>query len=385
MNAYHPPKKKRRNDRNFLKRLPQRDEDLESTLLECYIMARRGKRRTADEHKFEVYLEENLSQLAHDIINRQWKPSRSKAFVTHTPVDREIFAAQFRDRIVHHLLYAVVAPWWDKRFIYDSYSCRAEKGTDFGISRMQSFMRKASENGKNKAYVLKGDLSGYFMSLDRKRLYEKVMWGLKKQFPNGGWLYRLCKYLWREVIFDEPCFGARIVGSFKDWECLPYNKTLFHQPDGRGIVIGNLTSQLLSNIMLNDFDWYVKKKLGFAFYGRYVDDFFIVVPEKELTRAKKAFFNEIPLKLSSMELTMHPKKIYIQEVKKGCPFLGKVVRPFVLTPGRRYLKNMKIALNAYVDGKTGFDTAKSYIGMSRNMSAYLVIDKTIEQIESRIG
>lgn len=99
-------------------------------------------------------------------------------------------------------------------------------------------------------------------------------------------MYELCEYLWKEVIFDNPCLGVRIAGKKSNWDCLPYDKSLFHQPPGQGIVIGNLTSQLLSNIMLNDFGWYVKKKLGFAFYGRYVDDFFVVVGEVEYERAK---------------------------------------------------------------------------------------------------
>lgn len=362
--------------------LPQCEDELEDALFACYLMARRGKRKTVDEQKFEVFLEENLKQLKEDIIHRRWKPSRSKAFVTHTPVDREIFAAQFNDRIVHHLLYAIVAPWWDKRFIYDSYSCRVGKGTDFGVERMQSFMRKASHNCKKKAYVLKGDISGYFMSLNREALYKKVMWGLKKQFPDEGFLYKLCEYLWREVIFDDPCMGARIVGRKKDWEVLPYNKSLFHQPKGQGIVIGNLTSQLLSNIMLNEFDWYMKKKLGFFYYGRYVDDFFIVVPEEDFERAKHAFDYEIPARLKETEeLTMHPNKIYIQEVTKGCPFLGKMVRPFVLMPGRRYLKNMRKAFFGYVRGSVSYETAQSYIGMGYHMAAYAAMTKVLGDID----
>lgn len=382
-NAYQPPKKKKINNRNFLKRLPKCDDDLEDVLFECYMMARRGKRRTADEHKFEVFLEENLRQLAEDIKHRRWKPSRSKAFVTHTPVDREIFAAQFNDRIVHHLLYAIVAPWWDKRFIYDSYSCRVGKGTDFGIERMQKFMLKASQNCTKKAYILKGDLSGYFMSLNRQTLYNKVMRGLKRQFPEKGFLYELCEYLWHEVIFDDPCLGARIVGNLRNWDCLPYNKSLFHQPPGQGIVIGNLTSQLLSNIMLNEFDWYVKKKLGFFYYGRYVDDFFIVVPEADYERAKFAMHHTIPERLKKEGLTMHPKKIYIQEVRKGCPFLGKMVRPFVLTPGKRYLKNAKKAFSEYIDGTAEYDTIQSYVGMGMHMSSHLLMNKILWGISSK--
>ena len=144
-------------DRNLLSRLPKRDADLDDALWECFQMARRGKTETVDEWNFEVFWRANLAQLAADIRGRRWKPSSSKAFVTHTPVDREIFAAPFRDRIVHHFLYAVVSPWWEKRFIYDSYSCRRGRGTDFGIRRMRKFMLAASRCGTQEAYVVKGD------------------------------------------------------------------------------------------------------------------------------------------------------------------------------------------------------------------------------------
>ena len=369
-------------DRNLLNRLPENNADLENALYECFLMARRGKTRTVDEWNLDVFWAENIRQLAQDIIKRRWKPSSSKAFISHSPVDREIFAAQFRDRMVHHLLYAVVAPWWNKRFIYDSYSCIRNRGTDFGVNRMQKFMRQVSRNGTRKAYVLKGDLSGYFMSLKRKTLYRKVMWGLRKQFPKGGWLFELCRYLWREVIYDDPCLEARIVGKLNDWECLPSNKSLFCQPRGQGIVIGNLTSQLLSNIMLNEFDWWMKKKMGFCYYGRYVDDFFIIVTKEELDFAKSAMLHEVPEKLRTMGLKMHPKKLYIQEVSHGCPFVGKMVRPFVLTPGKRYLRNMRKAFRDYVEGRASYETMQSYVGMGKHMAGYTEMKKVVSKLES---
>lgn len=368
-------------DRNLLSKLPTCDSELFGALYECFLMARRGKTKTVDEWNCEVFWRENLEQLMKDVVNRKWKPSSSKAFIIHEPVDREIFAAMFRDRIVHHLLYAVVAPWWNKRFIYDSYSCRRGKGTDFGIERMRKFMLAASDNGRRKAYIVKCDLSGYFMSLNRERLYKKVMWGLKRQFPKRGWLFDLCAFLWKKVIFDDPCLKARIVGKLTDWDCLADSKTLFRQPKGQGIVIGNLTSQLLSNIMLNDFDWWVKKKMKFERYGRYVDDFYFVVEEYELKRALRAIKNEISQRLKAEGLKLHPKKIYVQEVSKGCPYLGKMVRPFVVTPGKRYLRNMRKAFRGYVEGTASYETMQSYVGMGKHMATYTQMKKAIRKLD----
>lgn len=396
-----PPKKKKTNtkDRNLLSKLPSNESELNEALYECFLMARRGKRNTMDEFKYEAFWEENQEIIFKSIVSRTWRPGSSKKFVTHTPVDREIFAAWFRDRIIHHFLYAIVAPWWDKRFIYDSYSCRRGKGTDFGIKRMQGMMVAALTGGESgsgsgakqegtwvtspngrKAYVIKCDLSSYFMSLPRRTLYKKVLWGLKKQFPEGGWLFETAKFLWHEVIFDDPCINARMAGKASDWECLPWNKILANWPKGYGIVIGNLTSQLLSNIMLNEFDWWMKRTMGFKWYGRYVDDFFVIVEGKDYEWAKYAIDHVVPGRLKKMGLTMHPRKCYRQEVRKGCSFLGKKVTPYVILPGERYLKNMRAAFIGYVDGKVEYETVQSYVGMARHMAAYKEMRKVLDKI-----
>ena len=173
--------------KNQLKYWPENNDDLLYALYESYQMAKRAKLRTEDENKFEMFAMENLMQLRDDIINRRYHPSRGKAFITHNPVIREIFAAPFRDRIVHHLLYAMNGLWWNEHYIYDSYSCRDKKGTLLGVQRMQEFMEKCSQAGSREAYVIKADISGYFMSLDRERLFKEVLWGLNTQFPKGGW------------------------------------------------------------------------------------------------------------------------------------------------------------------------------------------------------
>ncbi|MBQ9180754.1 reverse transcriptase [Candidatus Saccharibacteria bacterium] len=377
-------KRRNKKNRNYLEKIPARDSDLMEAMYYCFLLARAGKTATDDEHTFEIFWYENLEQLEHDIIYRVYKPGRSKAFITHNPVTREIFAAPFRDRIVHHLLYGIVAPWWDKHFIYDSYSCRYGKGTDFGIQRLQKAMRRASQNGTRSAYVLKGDLSGYFMSLKRDILYEKVMWGLERQFPGHGYAYELCAYLWKEIIYDDPIKGVRLAGKKSDWDSLPANKSLFNQPPGQGIVIGNLTSQLLSNIMLNEFDWWMKTKMGFKYYGRYVDDFYMVVPENEYGYALAAMAEAIPEYLSEMGLTLHPKKLYAQEVRKGCPFLGKMVHLNCLLPGKRFKKNTEAALLKFVETGEGYDTVASYLGMSKNMNAKKYMNGLIEKYGGRV-
>ena len=338
---------------------------LEDWLLErlyiAYKEARRGKRRTVDEHKFEMNLFENLLNLRDSILDRVYKPGRSVAFITYNPVIREIFAATFRDRIVHHFLFDIVYDWWDARLIYDSYSCRKGKGTKFGIDRLEHHIRHVTENYEKKAYVIKLDVQGYFMSLSRKKLYERAMWGLDRQFPEGGEVYEICKFLWHEIIFDDPIEGVRRKGSVKNWEKLPKSKSLFCQPPGQGIVIGNLSSQLLSNIYLDQLDRFVTFELGYKHYGRYVDDFFLVVTEEELPKAKEDI-KAIETYLTGLGLTLHPVKRYIQEVHKGVEFLGAVIYPKCRVPGRRLKRNFYRAAREYVMIDHRDERIMSYLG-----------------------
>ena len=144
------PKKKP--SRNTLPEIPTSHEELWKALIRSFEMARRGKLKTADEFRFEVFWMENLEILFEEIIRGVYKPSRSKAFISHKPVDREIFAAPFRDRIVHHLIYGICGLWWDRRFINNSFSCRDNKGTKVGAEALQHCMRAAVEADKRKGY-----------------------------------------------------------------------------------------------------------------------------------------------------------------------------------------------------------------------------------------
>ena len=330
----------------------------------AYRMARRGKRKTVDEHTFEVNELENLVRLRDDILSRNYKPSRGVAFLISRPVIREIFAAPFRDRIVHHFLYNVSAKWLDDRLINDSYSCRNNKGALYGIKRLEHFIRKVSKNGKEDVFVAKLDLQGYFMSLRRKSLNDVIQKGLKRQFKrNEGHLYRTVRFLWKEIIFDDPIEGVKIRGNIKNWRKLPRSKSLFAQKKGLGIVIGNLTSQLLSNIYLNALDRFITMTLGYKFYGRYVDDFFIVVPmdqKEQLLRDVKVIEKFLKEELG---LTLHPKKRVFRTARQGIPFLGAVVYLDHTVPGRRVSHNCRLAFGRYAEGiKDSAESVTSYRG-----------------------
>lgn len=354
---------------------------LQERLFMAYKEARLGKRKTRDEQRFELNLDENLMLLRHDIMDRSYVPSRGTAHIIHEPVMREIFAAPFRDRVVHHYIYDQVYEWWDKRFIYDSYSCREGKGTLMGIKRMDYHIRSASRNYAEKVYVLKLDIQGYFMSLPRKDLYQRAIWGLERQYAGDtdAMEFRTLKFLWHQVIFDDPIVGVKRKGKLSDWDLLPSSKSLFCQKPGVGIVIGNLTSQLLSNIYLDMLDRFIVYDLGYKHYGRYVDDFYVVVTEPEvpqLLRDVKA----IEEYLKMMKLTLHPRKRLLVTIDKGVPFLGAIIHQGYILPGERLKRNFRQACVAVQAGAKDIETLVSYLGHTKHFNNIMFLTEEFERI-----
>ena len=147
---------------------------LKLDLFRAYYDARKNKRNKLNSLAFEIDYEKKLLELADEIWNRRYSPGQSVCFISHKPVKREIFAASFRDRVVHHLIYSYINPIFERLFINDSYSCRPGKGTSYGIKRLDHFIRSCSENYKKDCYILKLDIRGYFMSINRKILYDKI-------------------------------------------------------------------------------------------------------------------------------------------------------------------------------------------------------------------
>ena len=358
------------------------DSQLELALYYSYLEARKGgKRKTHDEHDFEIHDFKNLEALKNDILNRTYKPSRSTAHIIEKPVIREIFAAPFCDRVVHHLIFNSVYDWWDNHFIYDSYSCRVNKGTLFGIRRLDHHIRAVSRNYARPAYVLKLDIEGYFMSLPRLKLYQRAIWGLNQQFKNRRHAteYQILKFLWYQTIMDDPIKSVKKKGDLSLWDKLPSSKSLFTQPPGKGIVIGNLTSQLLSNIYLDQLDRFITYDLGYKHYGRYVDDFYIVVTEEKLPQLKRDI-SAIAEYLKLIDLTLHPKKRLLKNSKYGIPFLGAIVYHNHILPGKRLSKNMRQTFKEVITGERDITTVPSYLGHMKHINSYNLVKEVFTTI-----
>jgi retron-type reverse transcriptase len=346
-------------------------------LFNAYYTCRGNKRNTHNALSFEVDYENNLVQLCNDLNNNNYEIGRSIAFIVKKPVIREIFAADFRDRVVHHLIINKLNPLFEKEFICDSYACRVGKGTHYGIKRVAGFIKNCSHNYTRDCYILKLDILGFFMHINRFILFERLekFIHVKCQEPDKELLIQLCK----EIIFNEPTQNCTIKGSTKNWEGLPNNKSLFHSAPGCGLPIGNLTSQVFANFYMNSLDHFIKYDMGIKYYGRYVDDFVIIHPDKEYLKMI------IPLLSSylstTLQLTLHPKKQYLQHYTKGVRFLGTVIKPNRIYIGNRTKGNFYMAIqkqNKVVENNIiqleqlnqFLSSMNSYLGIMKHYKTY---------------
>ena len=296
-------------------------------IFKAYRDARKNKRAKKSQLEFEFHYESKLIKLHKQIVARRYKPLQSTAFISTKPVIREVFAAHFQDRIVHHLIYNHISPIFEREFIEDSYSCREKKGTLHGVNKIYEFIQNSSENYTKDAYILKLDIQGYFYSINKDILYAQIKKILLKNRDLLKISFEDIDYLIKETIYSDPTKNVKVYKDDKNWNILPKNKSLFYAKKGCGLPIGNLTSQLFSNIYMDLFDKYVTQELKIKYYGRYVDDFILIDNDKKyllsLVEKMKQFLNE------NLGLTLHPKKIYIQHFSKGVKFLGAYLKPYV--------------------------------------------------------
>ncbi len=334
---------------NFVRRFSISKEQLLKDLYRAYKDARRNKRGRAYQLKFEFNLEENLVTLRDELLSGTYKPQPSNCFIIHDPKMREVFAANFRDRIVHHLFYNYIHRLFERSFIYDSYSCIKGRGTHFGINRLKHHIRSVSAGNSRPCFVLKIDIRSYFMSINRVRLLQLCRETLERMRMHesdvsgrtwGELLdYSFVEYMLEIIIFSDPVEGCNMLGQCDEWRKLPREKSLFFATENCGLPIGNLSSQLFSNVYMNIFDQYVKRTLGCKHYGRYVDDAYIVADSRE---ALKLLIPRVSAFLySQLGLTLNSDKTRIFNVRYGVEFLGAYLKPFRTYVSAASLKRMK--------------------------------------------
>ena len=362
----------------------------------AYLETRKTKYHSKAHISFMTNLEDNLHYLSSSLLHRTYVPDPALRFTCDVPVKREIFTSSFAHRVVCRLVYDYLVPVFDPTFIYDSYSCRVGKGTLVGIERLEHNLRSCTANFQKPCYILKCDLSGYFMSIDKRILSIELFNGLARRIDAkdiSGRTFRetldmeLLEYLLDVIVWRNPLDGCKVVGTWEDFADLPNNKSLVYSPPGVGLAIGDITSQFFSNLYLNVLDQFVKRELKCRWYGRYVDDFYICHPDREyLVYLRALVKNYLEDRL---HLTLNMNKTYITSADRGVNFLGAYVTPF-----RRYACNRTVRafhqkiciLESLCEKNPSIDTfyyvrsvLNSYLGYFSHFKAFNIVEQTMRK------
>lgn len=352
-------------------------------LLEAYYDCRKNKRSTASAVMYELDYEGKLIALKDRVNARTYQPGKSICFVVTRPRYREVFAASFEDRIIHHWVALRLEPLFEQVFSPRTFNCRKGKGQLYGIQTLKADIAECSQNYTRDCWIMKLDLQGFFMSIDKQLLYELLDKFILERYDEPDDIEDL-RFLCRTVILHCPEKNCERHSPARYWEYIPANKSLFTNGEGKGIAIGNLFSQLFANFLLNILDWFLIKDCGFKYVGRYVDDFYVIDTDKQKLLQAVPRIRE---KLATIGLTLHPRKFYIQHYTKGVEFTGSVVKRDRVYTCNRNLKNFVMAVRRLNAAQTVpemehcVSSINSYLGLLRHNNEYRKRRKILYQIE----
>ena len=308
----------------------------------------RGKRHKPDVQKFQNRLFDEIFLLHYELKNRIYIHGSYLAFNISDPKPRNIHKAAVRDRLLHHAIHRQLYPFFDRKFIADSYSCRIDKGNLRAINRFRDMAYKVGKNHTRTVWVLKCDIWKFFASVDHKVL---------------------TKILRRDIVNREIVWLIReIINSFNSGK------------KGKGLPLGNLTSQLLVNVYMNELDQFVKHKLKTRYYIRYTDDFVILSHDK---KELEQIVPKIDLFLrSQLRISLHPSKVFIKTLGSGIDFLGWIHFPDhrVLRSAtkRRIIRRIKL-------GKVNIKSVQSYLGLLRQGNTYKFRERILNAATNGFG
>lgn len=341
-------------------------EDIRQAYIDCC----KHKTSTDDCVSYQAEAIINNYQLYADLNRMAYEIGPSKTFCVTRPKLREVFCAQFRDRVVHHLLALKFGDILEGELIDSAFACRKGKGVLYGVEQVKAQMERVSEGYTREAWVLKCDLQGFFMSIDRKMLYDKLERLIRVKYRGKDiewWLW-----LWKIVVLHDPTKNCVKVGNLKLFDILPKNKSLFTCGKDKGLPIGNLPSQLLANLLLSDFDKMMVSAVGTdGGYGRYVDDFIVISRDRRLLHR---ILQEGRVYLrDELGLTLHPRKISLQRVSNGVRFIGTMIRPHRLVPNRQTVERLYAVIDelGMIENPTK-RVLKRYVGRINSLMGLLV-------------
>ena len=312
-------------------------------LLQAWTEFVNGKRKKSDVQAFGRNLMDNLISLHEELANKQYRHGPYEAFSISDPKPRNIHKASVRDRVLHHAIYRILYPFFDTVFIYDSYSCRLNKGSHKALSRFKLLAQKVSNDHARSCWVLKCDIRKFFASID-----QSVLQGILQTYiPDQDILWLL----------------TEIISSFHT--TVP----------GKGVPLGNLTSQLLVNIYMHEFDQYVKHFLKAKYYVRYADDFVFLSDDREWLGS---LIPKIEIVLEQLlGLSLHPDKVYIRSLASGVDFLG-----WVHFPNHRTLRSATARrMKRRIQENPKLPTLNSYLGLLQHGDAHELTGVVLKEYE----
>lgn len=326
-------------------------------LVAAYFDCRRTKRNSPSALAFEERLERNLRRLFDELHDGSYAPGRSICFVVTRPKPREVWAADFRDRVVHHLLYNRIGPRFENSFIADSCACIKGRGTLYAAQRLEAKVRSITQNWSRPAFYLKCDLANFFVSIDKLVLREL----LASRISEPWWMA-----LADTVLMHDPRENFELRGDPALLALVPPHKRLMNQPAHLGLPIGNLSSQFFANVYLDVLDQRAKHVIGARHYIRYVDDFLFLHESPDwLNAALRDVDTFLP---SSLGVRLNPTKTILQPVDTGIDFVGHVIKPWHRSTRRRTF-NQALQRVALAPASDVHEMANSYFGLLRQASA----------------
>ena len=349
------------------------------SLFEAYWDCRKNKSRTTSASEFEVNYESNLIQLHGEIASGKYTQLPAMTFVITKPDYREIFAASFRDRIVHHWIRQRIEPLFEQQMIPTTFNCRKGKGTLAAQMYAAQAIRDVSDNYTRDCYVMKLDIKGFFMSIDRQRICDKVLRFVADRYREDDTDTLL--FLLRKVLLNAPEKNCSRRGNLSLWQHIKPHKSLFTNGEGKGLPIGDLVVQMAANLLLDDTDHFITETLGITM-ARYVDDMVLI------SDSKQRLLDAVPMIRKYIKqtagVTLHPDKFYLQHYTKGVKFIGAVVKR-----GRSYISNRTVN-NAFccirkfnskdVSPEDFVASLNSYLGIMRHHATYNVRKRLIKAI-----
>ena len=267
-----------------------------------------------------------------------------------------MWAADFRDRVVHHLLYNHIAPRFHAGFVAGSSACIPGRGTLYAARRLEHHVRSVTGNWQHPAWYLKCDLANFFVAIDKHVLDAQLC----RRVHEPWWLQ-----LARTILFHDPRANAELRGNPALLARVPPHKSLFNAPADTGLPIGNLSSQFFANVLLDALDQHAKHQLRARHYVRYVDDFVLLHEDPAwLHAALQDVAAWLPRQL---HCRLNTRKTILQPVARGIDFVGHIVKPWRRTT-RRGTVARAVRVLEHLHADQVHTVANSHLGLVRQAS-----------------